>query len=517
MRSVDYRAQLYDIFADSRESFESQAEDALRLGVEYLALPIGFLTRIEAGTQEIVRSVGDHELLQPGATCPLDEAYCRRTAAIESPLAVQEADESAAVADAAVETFELGAYIGARIAVGDETYGTICFADTDPRDDPFTEAESYFVETAARLAEQTLEQQSYERTIADRDRQIVTKEEVYRSVCEASFDLIVRIDSEGRFSFVSSDCADLLGRPPEWYLGEPFTAMLPDREAIEAAEEIYDAVMSGETVVREFFPFEHRNGDPVLVDLRVAPVYAGDATPEDRTPADIVGVQGMVRDASGRQRNRRMIRILNRVLRHNLRNDLNVIGGYAEMLRDQLEGEKAAHADKIVDKTARLTSLSTAARELERNIDTPPEINSVDIIPVVRQLVTEIEDEYPEATIDLQTPETAVAESSQRLATAVRELLVNAATHAGDAPSITVQVTVGDAFTSIRIADDGPGLPEQDRAVLVSGDESSLTHGSGLGLWLVHWIVDTLDGRLRLRDGTEGACLEIALRRSEAG
>jgi PAS domain S-box-containing protein len=515
MTSSGHREQLYTILSDPDESIEARISDALRLGARYLDVSIGFLTRIEDGTQKIVQSVGDHDLLQPGATCPLDEAYCRRTFETEGSLAVQDADGSSAVSDTAVHTFGFGAYIGARIMIRNETYGTICFADTDPRDNPFSEAESYFVELAARLAGQALEQQSYELAIADRDRQIGTKEEVYRSVCEASFDLILQVDSEGRFMFISSDCESLLGYPPEWYLDQPFTAMLPDQETVDAAEEIYDAVMSGETVVREFFPLEHRNGDQVLVDIQVTPLYAGDTAPDDRTPADIVGVQGMIRDARGRRRDRRMIRILNRVLRHNLRNDLNVIGGYAEMLRDRLDDEPAGYADRIVDKTARLTSLSTAARKLEQNIDTPPEIDSVDIVPVVGQLVTEVDDEFPEATIDLRTPESAVAESSPRLATALRELLENAAVHAGDAPSIHVEVTVDDALTSIRIEDDGPGLPEQDRAVLLSGDESPLTHGSGLGLWLAHWIVGTLDGQLTVQDNSEDACLEISLRRSD--
>lgn len=515
MRSVTHREQLYDTLSDPDEPVERRVDDALRLGVEYLDVSIGFFTRIEDGTQKIVQSVGNHQLLQPGATCPLDNAYCQRTVETESPLAVQAADGSAAVPDTAIERFGLGAYIGARIVVKNETYGTICFADPEPLDNAFTEAESYFVELAARLTGQALERQSYELTIADRDRQLKAEQEVYRSVCEASFDLIVQVDSEGRFRYISSDCKQLLGYPPEWYLDQPFTAMLPDQETVAAAEEIYSAVMSGETVVREFFPFENRDGDQVLVDIKMTPLYAGDTAPEDRTPADIIGLQGMIRDARDRRRNRRMIRILNRVLRHNLRNDLNVIGGYAEILQNQLDGELAGYVEKITDKTARLTSLATAARELERNIDKPPEISSVDIIPVVRRLVNEVDEAYPEATVELQAPESAVAESSPRVATALQELLENAATHAGDAPLITVQVTVDDEFTSIRIEDDGPGLPEQERAVLLSGDESPLTHGSGLGLWLTHWIVSSVDGHLTLKDSSKGACLELSLRRSD--
>ena len=515
MRSAEYRERVSTALSDPNEPVEARIADALRIGSEYLDLPIAFLTRIESDTQKIVQSTGDHDLIRPGETCPLDAAYCKRTVETESPLAIQHADGSSAVSETAIETFDLGAYIGARITVQDETYGTICFADTDPRPDPFSEAESYFVELTAKLVGQALEHRSYELEIDERRREINRKEEVYRAVCEASFDLIVQVDREGRFTFISSDCKALLGYAPEWYLSRPFTAMLPDQETVDAAEEIHEAVLSGETVVREFFPFEHATGEQVLGDIRVTPLYAEDAPPEDRTPDDIIGVQGMIRDARGRSRNRRMIRVLNRVLRHNVRNDLNVIKGYTELLRGQLDDTGARYADIIIQKSEQLTNLSNTARKLEKQVDTPPEITSVDIVPVAARLAAEVDEEYPDATVDVRTPESAMAESSPRLETALRELLDNAANHAGDAPSITLAVRAENETVRVRVTDDGPGLPEQDRAVLLSGTETPLVHGSGLGLWLTHWIVESLHGTLRLDDGEEGTCIEIELRRSE--
>lgn len=515
MEPAEYRERVSTVLSDSDVPVEARIADALRVGSEYLDLPISFFTRIEAGTQRIVQSTGDHALIQPGETCPLDAAYCRRTVETESPLAIQHADESSVMSESAIETFDLGAYIGARITVQDETYGTVCFADSEPRADPFSEAESYFVELTARLVGQALEHQSYELELAERRREINRKEEVYRAVCEASFDLIVQVDEAGRFTFISSDCKSLLGYSPEWYLGRPFTSMLPDQETANAAEKIHEAVLSGETVVREFFPFEHRTGEQVLVDIRVTPLYAEDVPPEDRTPDDIVGVQGMIRDARGRERNRRMIRVLNRVLRHNVRNDLNVVKGYTELLRDQVDGVGTKYANIIIQKSERLTNLSNTARKLEQQLDTPPEVSSVDIVPVAARLAAEVDEEYPDATVDVRAPESAMAKSSPRLETAVRELLDNAATHAGDAPSITLAVRVDDSKVRVRVADDGPGLPKQDRAVLLSGTETPLVHGSGLGLWLTYWIVESLNGTLRLPEDDEGACIEIVLMRSE--
>ncbi|MUV88506.1 PAS domain S-box protein [Halapricum sp. CBA1109] len=514
MGGIEYRERLYAVLSDSEVSVESRIDDALDIGVDYLGLPIGFFTRIEDDTQTVVRATGEHDLIQPGETCPLDDAYCRRTVELESPLAIQDAVGSSSVSGSAVETFGLGAYIGARVVVKGETYGTVCFADTETRPGGFSDAESYFVELAARLVGQILEQQSYERELDDREAEIDTQEEVYRAVVDASFDLVFQIDPGGQITYVSDTVTDLLGYSASECIGQSCAFVLPDRETRGYAAEIYEAVMAGDTVVREFFPLEHENGESVLVDVRVTPLYSGTVSPAERTPDDIVGLQGIARDARDRHRRQRMIQVLNRVLRHNLRNDMTVIRGYAEMLYETLDAEGATQARKIVDKSDQLLALSETARQFETTLEAPPKITTADVVPVVSRAAARIDDEYPGATITVQTPETATARSSPSLETAITELLDNAAKHAGERPSITVTVLVDDS-TTVRIEDDGPGLPNNERAVLSSGDETPLEHGGGLGLWLTYCIVESLGGRLTVPEHDDGTCIEVTLRRPD--
>jgi sensor histidine kinase regulating citrate/malate metabolism len=49
---------------------------------------------------------------------------------------------------------------------------------------------------------------------------------------------------------------------------------------------------------------------------------------------------------------------------------------------------------------------------------------------------------------------------------------------------------------SIAVADNGPGIPDHEQQVLEAGEESALEHGSGLGLWAVHWGVTRMGGDL---------------------
>lgn len=224
----------------------------------------------------------------------------------------------------------------------------------------------------------------------------------------------------------------------------------------------------------------------------------------------------MARDARGRYTSQRIIQVLNRVLRHNLRNEVGVISGYAEMLQKRNADENAAYAGKIVEASDRLMTLSETARKLEANLDTSPETDSIDVVPIVARTAARTEERYPDATVSVTTPESAVAESAPRLETAMWELLENAAKHAGEGPNVAVSVRVDAAGVVIRVSDDGPGLPEQEREVLVSGTETPLVHGSGLGLWLVYWVVESLDARLTVPESEGGACIEIALKQARA-
>lgn len=511
MDAAQYREHLYDLFADPGLDVDAKIDQALEVGADYLELPVGFFSRIDNGVQEIVRSTGDHPLIQPGESCPLDQAYCRRTIELDSVLAVQDSAESAAIAAAAVETFDLGAYIGAKVVVNDQAHGTVCFADHTERAVEFTDAESQFVELLSRLIGHCLERRAYENELEQRETELAERREIYRSVIDASFDLVFRIDADGRFTYVSPPVEGMLGYPPERYVGEHFVSMLPDQEMVELAGEIFEQVIGGQTVEEHYFPLDHRTGDPVYVDVRVTPLYAGDVTAEDRTPDDIIGVQGTAREATGRRQREQLIRVLNRVLRHNLRNDMNVINGYAELLKDRLSGDDAELAGRVLETSEDLAKLAETARDLDQILSEPADAVQTDIVPLVRRTVQRIDDQNPDVTISLDLPETLMAFCAARLETALAELLDNAASHAGEDPVIEIEAERSDGWTVLRIEDQGPGLPEQERVVLESGEETPLIHGSGLGLWLVHWIVQSLDGSLRVREDGVGASIEMRL------
>jgi PAS domain S-box-containing protein len=154
--------ELYDVTTDPELAFEEKIDRTLELGCERLELPYGFLSRVDTdetgdGRQTIVHACGDHPLLQSEESCPLSEAYCRRAIETDGLLAIQDAVAAGFEDDPAYRTFELGAYIGGKVVVDGDLYGTLCFAATEPREEPFSDAARMLVRVTSKWMSYELE------------------------------------------------------------------------------------------------------------------------------------------------------------------------------------------------------------------------------------------------------------------------------------------------------------------------------------------------------------------------
>jgi signal transduction histidine kinase/PAS domain-containing protein len=153
-------AALYETLSDRELTFEDRLGRVLELGRDRLGVDYGFLTRIDGDTQRIVDSRGTHPSLQPGEQCPLSQAYCRKTIRGEGLLGVHNAVAAGWADDPAYDAFDLGCYLGGKVIVGGDLYGTLCFADTDARETAFSDVERPFVELLTRWVSYELEERA---------------------------------------------------------------------------------------------------------------------------------------------------------------------------------------------------------------------------------------------------------------------------------------------------------------------------------------------------------------------
>ncbi len=223
------------------------------------------------------------------------------------------------------------------------------------------------------------------------------------------------------------------------------------------------------------------------------------------------------REAGLKEREQRL-QVFNRVLRHNLRNDMTVVVNYAEFVADESDDPQVRQAaEKISSRGWDLVDLSEKARRvgdaMEGDDAAPVEI---DPESVAADAADAVRAEYPDADIAVESGDTPPANAIPALDAAVENLCENAVEH-NENPSVTVSVErTTDAddqrWVRIAVADDGSGIPDHERAVLTEGEETDLEHGSGLGLWLVNWVVERSGGRLTFAENDpQGSVVRIDL------
>ena len=108
--------------------------------------------------------------------------------------------------------------------------------------------------------------------------------------------------------------------------------------------------------------------------------------------------------------------------------------------------------------------------------------------------------EYSGVDVSATVPDDALVEANTMLGSALEELVTNAVKHNdSETPQVTIEVdeeTDLSHMVEIRVADNGPGIPDSELKPLLEGTEDQLLHLSGMGLWFVEWTVRHSGGEL---------------------
>jgi len=209
--------------------------------------------------------------------------------------------------------------------------------------------------------------------------------------------------------------------------------------------------------------------------------------------------------------------VLSRVLRHNVRNDLSVVKTNAQLLADEAEGLEAERLQTVIEKSQNLLDASEKARAVEQVLDYDRERHELDLLDAVDDALDDVRGEYPDVTIRTDLAETARVKAHWGLSVALQSVIENGAEHNdSETPRVDLSVRVDGDRAVVKIADNGPGIPQQELNVLERGEETPLEHGSGIGLWLVNWIAELSGADLAFENTGRGCTVTIELDAVEA-
>ncbi len=312
-----------------------------------------------------------------------------------------------------------------------------------------------------------------------------------QAVIEHTSDVVIIVEPTGQISYASPSAETELKYSQLELVGREITELFHTDDTESVTTEI-EAVTGTDEVVHSQYRLKTGTDDWRMVETTIR---GSDSTPTTD------GVIVTTRDITERYRHQQRRRVMNRVLRHDLRNDMNVVVGHAEILVDLLDDDRVRHAKAIEQKSSNLVQLGEKVRKIDQRLHgRDREFQRIELARIVREEVQSVHETYPDASIRTRLEDVSIW-GDMLVRTAVANLMENAVEH-NDRETPKVEVVAGYCEESGRIeltvSDNGSGIPEAERRVITAGVETPLEHISGLGLWLVKWIVEGMDGELTI-------------------
>ncbi|QLG27962.1 GAF domain-containing sensor histidine kinase [Halorarum halophilum] len=200
------------------------------------------------------------------------------------------------------------------------------------------------------------------------------------------------------------------------------------------------------------------------------------------------------REAELKRQNERLEEFAS-VVSHDLRNPLNVAQGRLELARDEVDNEHLGHIEEAHD---RMADLIEDLLSLARTGQALGEVESVALTPLVREVWTTV----PGGDLTMNPDLGTVDANASRLRELLENLFRNAVEHASEDVAVEVD-TLPDA-AGFYVADDGPGVPPEDREAVFERGFTTAAEGTGFGLPIVREIVEAHGWRISLTESDGG-------------
>jgi signal transduction histidine kinase len=235
-----------------------------------------------------------------------------------------------------------------------------------------------------------------------------------------------------------------------------------------------------------------------------------------------IGHAMIVREISHIVTREQRLAVLNRILRHNVRNEMNIVLSVGGQLERQDDEDLAAVGGKLRRTSRNLTRVSEKAIEIDRLFEGSATVEQVDLPSAIETVVSPVAADHPRARITTSVNADTVRTDPRILSRVVEEVVANAAEHAGDGPAVDLAVEQAETGIEITVTDDGPGIPQAEVAPITAGKETQLSHTSSFGLWFVSWGVQAVGGTVDIDTTDTGTRVVLTVphlddARSEAG
>lgn len=339
--------------------------------------------------------------------------------------------------------------------------------------------------------------------------------EQYKTLIKQGSDIVSIVAEDGTIEYQSPNSSQIKGWGQNELAGENILEYIHPDERPRVTKQFQSLIGAHGYIEKQAtFRFKTKGGGWIWLE-------STGTSPGPESPID--GYIVTSRDISERKERERQVaeqrddlELLNEVLRHDLRNDLQVAAGHLEMLSDHVDENEAESLIAARDSVRQAVELTATAREMAKVMLTDETATQrIGLQPTLTGVVGNVRSEYPDATVTVEgeIPEIAVT-ATEMLDSVFDNLLSNAIQH-NDKSTATVTVSVihDKETVTIHIADNGPGLPDDRKDQIFGKGATGLeSSGTGIGLYLVERLVEVYGGKVWIKDNEpEGSVFNVEL------
>jgi PAS domain S-box-containing protein len=347
----------------------------------------------------------------------------------------------------------------------------------------------------------------YQEDISDR-KAYQQKKTLFEMQAESVDKCVFITDSEGTIEYVNPQFEQTTGYTAADAIGKTPRLIKSDAQDRSFYQNLWNTITAGE-VWESTITNKRKTGERYKVDQKIVPISNVDG--------EITHFVCIEEDITDSQFVEEVLGVMNRVLRHNLRNSLTAIEGYAERLeREETDESHEAALQAIQDRASKLRQTSEKAKDIRALFRRRRAEQTIEVAQVVA-FIDEVANDFPEASIEyaIETDDKQRIRNGSLLQVAIEEAIENAVVH-NDQEQPVIEVLITDCPSTdeikIQIEDNGPGISPSEWDVIFDGEETSLIHGSGIGVWLMYWTLTALGGTLELTNsGPNGSIITLSV------